>query len=331
MDRQVDRGSGNPLTRRDFLRFGLAGSAAVAGAAALGVSGLMLVNPDRTLAAARSFTLTVRAGTITTVDGKSLYAWGYTDDAAVFKLPGPVLTVTEGDSVSVTLQNNRSEEHNFFIQGVTPTVRVAPGASYTYTFTAPPAGTYLYFDSLSPVHRALGLYGALISLPADGSQTAWVGGPTYDQQYLWLYSTLDERWNTAVQNGQAVNTSDFRPNYSLLNGKSFPDLEQTTGAITDAVVMSSVGKSVLIRQVNASLVPHAPHYHGFHFQQLTRNGQRLAAFPLKDTVAIAPGESVDVRITFDQAGHYPMHDHNLIAAVANGVYPKGIMGMLHIM
>ena len=39
---------------------------------------------------------------------------------------------------------------------------MAPGATVTFSFTVPKAGTYLYYNSLNaPVNRAMGLYGAL--------------------------------------------------------------------------------------------------------------------------------------------------------------------------
>lgn len=60
--------------------------------------------------------------------------------------------------MTVELINQRSEPHNFYIPGVVAEVAVGPGESHTYTFTAPATGTYIFYDSLSPLHRSMGLY-----------------------------------------------------------------------------------------------------------------------------------------------------------------------------
>ncbi|HYG56545.1 MAG TPA: multicopper oxidase domain-containing protein, partial [Symbiobacteriaceae bacterium] len=200
------------------------------------------------------------------------------------------------------------------------------GGSYSYTFTAPPAGTYLFYDSLSPVHRSMGLYGAMVVAPADGSRRLWAGGPAYDAQYLWLVSSLDEVWNRAAAAGKPVDTKQYRPNYFLLNGKGGGEGDHA--GLTTLMVHGQVGQTMLIRRANASLVPHALHYHGFHFREVTRNGQALQHPRLKDTSLLRPLDTADILITFDQPGHYPVHDHILMAATANGSYPNGIMAML---
>lgn len=57
-------------------------------------------------------------------------------------------------------------------------------------------------------------------MPADGSNRVWSGGPSFARQFVWVASSLDESWNTAAAAGQPVDTSNYRPNYFLLNGST---------------------------------------------------------------------------------------------------------------
>lgn len=271
----------------------------------------------------REFALHVREGFRRMVDGRSVYAWGYTDESGLIQGVGPPLTVREGERIKVTLVNEARDGHNLYVKDIlSDQTVVPPGGRHTYEFMAPPAGTYLYYDSVNdPLARAMGLCGALVALPADGSQTAWTGGPAFDQQFRWVLSELDERWNAARQNGQPVNLRAYRPNYFFINGRSFPE----TMSDSNAMMSGRVGQTILIRTVNGGLISHAMHFHGYHFRIIARNGQPQAAFIEKDTFVVYPGETVDVLVTLDQPGRYPVHDHSLMALTANGVYPNGIM------
>src|SRR5581483_7216800 len=97
----------------------------------------------------------------------------YTTTAAI---PGPSLVLTEGDTVTLHLQNNLvSNDAGISISGltVTPGISATPGASTTYTFTVPSAGTYIYKD---PQNSLLGLFGAVIVNKASGAVEPYVSG-----------------------------------------------------------------------------------------------------------------------------------------------------------
>ena len=62
-----------------------------------------------------SFSLKTATGYISQPDGNSVFMWGYKPnltppDEAPFQIPGPVLCVNEGQSVSVTLTNTAISE-----------------------------------------------------------------------------------------------------------------------------------------------------------------------------------------------------------------------------
>jgi hypothetical protein len=45
---------------------------------------------------------------------------------------------------------------------------------------------------------------------------------------------------------------------------------------------------------------------------------------MKDTFPIQPLETLLLQLVPHQVGEYPVHDHNLVAVSAGGIYPNGM-------
>lgn len=281
-------------------------------------------------AASVNHTLYITSGTISVngTGGATMPAWSYTDVSGMLKVPGPVLSANEGDSVSITVVNNHNIPHNFVIQGVTSdTGSIAPGANKTYNFTAPAAGTFLYHDTLSnAVNREMGMYGMLWVGPAGGGKTVWSGGPSYDFQRTWVVSEMDKlRWNDVAGSGGTVSTSVYKPNYFLMNGMGGFDAMSNSATVIDG----EVGKTALVRIVNGGQFAHSLHFHGTHVQVLTVNGVRQAApYASVDTINVPPLGTTDMLFVLNQAGIFPMHIHTAQMETANGVYLNGVATLI---
>lgn len=295
------------------------------------VAGLLLCLAFGASAATRNYTLYIQSGTLTVngAGGASMAAWSYTDVSGTAKWPGPVLTALEGDTVNITVYNNHNINHNFKIQGVTTDVTaIAPGGSRLYSFTASTAGSYLYHDTLNTnINREMGMYGTFWVGPADGSNTAWTGGPAYNFQRLWVVGEMDKsRWNDVAGSGGTVNTATYKPNYFLINGQGGFDGMNNTATTIDG----TVGQKALVRIVNGGQFSHSLHFHGNHFEVLTVNGVRQSS-PYKklDVINIPPLGTADVLYTLNQLGDYVMHIHTAQMETANGVYLNGVGTMIH--
>jgi FtsP/CotA-like multicopper oxidase with cupredoxin domain len=278
----------------------------------------------------RNFTLHVDNGNlnITGTGGAILSVWGYGETAGLPMIPAPQLTVNEGDTVTITVYNHRNAQHNFVIKNVTTDATAIPvNGSKTYTFTAPAAGSYVYSDTLNTnINREMGLYGALIVRPADNSNTAWTGGPYYDNENIWVVSEMDKpRWNDVASVGGAVATATYKPNYFMINGMGGFDamMDHST------MIMGTLGQANLVRIVNAGQFSHSLHFHGNHFQVLSINGVRQTEpFEEWDTINVPPMATAEVLYTINQVGEYPMHVHTAQAEGANGVYLNGAATMI---
>lgn len=75
------------------------------------------------------------------------------------------LTAKAGQTVNVTYINDGVIEHSFLIDGVVTDQKVAPGATVTFSFTAPTtAGAYTYYCNV-PGHKEVGMVGTLTVNP----------------------------------------------------------------------------------------------------------------------------------------------------------------------
>jgi FtsP/CotA-like multicopper oxidase with cupredoxin domain len=216
------------------------------------------------------------------------------------------------------------------IKGIpTDATPIPAGGSKVYPFTATKAGTYLYYDSLNnDINRALGMYGAIIVGPADGSAKVWTDGPAYTFQRTWLASDMDrERWNQVAGTDGNVDTTVYKANYFLINGKGGSDAKSDAAI----AVNGKVGETALVRILNAGQYIQTFHFHANHVQVLSIDGRRQTApYKLLDVVAVPPLGTMELLFNLNQPGMYPMHNHTAQMETANGVYLNGVATMINI-
>jgi FtsP/CotA-like multicopper oxidase with cupredoxin domain len=179
--------------------------------------------------------------------------WGLASaDTAAATTPGPVLVVTQGDAVTVTVHNGLQQALALAVPGMTgladDTTGVAPGSVGAYTFTASRPGTFLYEAGHTPDgarQTAMGVVGALVVRPAGGGLTAYgAGSGAFDDEAVLVLSEIDPAFNA---NPTGFDLRSFRPTYRLINGRAYPE--------TDPVA-TAPGRKVLLRYVNAGLLGH---------------------------------------------------------------------------
>ncbi|MBF6590691.1 MAG: multicopper oxidase domain-containing protein [Ktedonobacterales bacterium] len=258
---------------------------------------------------AKQFTFTARQVMWEPVKGQRVLAW--TLDGTV---PGPMIRITAGDHVRITIINQLPEATAIHwhglqvptdVDGVPPLGMkpIAKGQRYTYDFTIrdEDAGTHWYhshYDDQTQVGG--GLYGAFIVAPRPGTAQARAA-ISADVEYTEFVGML---------NG-----------YYIINGKSFPDTQP---------LRVKQGQNVRMRLIGADVdMIHPMHLHGQTFTIVAEDGHALPQPIQKDTVQLAPGETYD--LTFNAwaspGSVYPFHCH-ILSHLSNPGQSQGEMGGL---
>lgn len=231
-------------------------------------------------------------GTSTPVGGVSIPIWGFATGCASPGLPGPVLAVTVGEVVALTITNALPSGHTVTFE--TPGIdfdpgpdSAPPGGSVTRTFTATAPGTYLYLSAGDAGRQtAMGLYGALIVRPATAGQAYLTPASTYDVEAPLVLSAIDPDFNAAPE---SFDMHSYRASYWMINGRSYPD---TAPGITAAG-----GQRLLLRYLNAGYDNTTMTLLGAHERVVARDGRPLDS-PMDVTAETIPaGATEDVIVT----------------------------------
>ena len=110
------------------------------------------------------------------------------------QMPGPVVRVTEGDTVNFTLDNPKTNAFNHSMDFHAAEIdflknyrEIRPGQTISYTFVAKKPGGFFYHCGAPPMiqHIARGMFGAIIVDPKNAK--AW---PKADREYVLVQSEL---------------------------------------------------------------------------------------------------------------------------------------------
>ncbi len=311
-------------------------------------------------------------GWIQMPDGSNHYIFGFCEitgvpENQIFEFRGkatllaPLLEVYEGDEVVLTLTNlgfpdrpdlddtHTIHWHGFpdqipFWDGVPEaSISVPVGRDFEYFYKPLDPGTYIYHCHFEPVeHIQMGMVGPLIVRPSLEKNPAYSNkkfafnnvATEYQREAILFLTELDARPHSLVANVQEFEWTEYKPQYWLINGRSYPD---TVKAHDDpqlplqpfsAKIQANEGEKVLLRIVNLGFENHNIQITGNHFYVIGqdakeirgRNGEDLSY--QSDTIFVAPGQTVDAILTASRKGKYVLynrsHYKNTVAGVSTG-------------
>jgi FtsP/CotA-like multicopper oxidase with cupredoxin domain len=251
-------------------------------------------------------------------NGASIGTWrfgsGFNNDRTV---PSPVIEANQGENVQVTLRSEM--EHSIHLHGLdvdqqndgVPATSFAVGGmgnprSYTYTFTAPHAGTYMYHCHVDThKHFEMGMFGTVIIRPADGStDRIWANGPAFDKEYIWQTTTFDSTWHSGGMGGMGgmggAILQRYRPNYFMINGKDGANANNDSATAINA----GAGQRVLVRLNGTSYMPGIVRMGGLSFEVVASDGRPLAQSYTTTEQLVCAGERYDIILTMPSSGQY---------------------------
>ena len=277
-----------------------------------------------------TFNLTAQPAFITQPDGSLVYSWGYgcasapagfaptgiTGTCSNMQVPGPTLIVTQGQTVTVNLQNglptaagNTSILFPGFavatsggVSGLL-TQEAAPGNSVTYTFTATTPGTRSYYSGTQgDLQVEMGLYGAIIVLPSavPGACTGTVHASNLAAQANW--GETDFRLAAAAYNHpQACYDREYLFQFSEMDPRIHRQAEeQSTRTCTGCM--------------NVATEPYVPAYFMINGRSMpddmdSNYAPQYPHQPYNGNPHMHPGELVLLRIIGQGRWQHPFHEH----------------------
>ena len=293
-----------------------------AATAVAGPIGMVCTNPQPTGA---SFNLIAKSGYGETPDGNSIYMWSYANADAPgngnFQVPGPVLCVTQGQTVTVHLTNQLPEPVSIIFPGQTGVSPAAPatqfaveapvGGEVTYSFVAGQPGTYLYESGTDQIKQVeMGMYGALVVRPSGHPDWAYADSSTaFDpaREYILVFNEIDPELHHAVEaNSPNYDFNALHNRYFTVNGREFPDTiqdngvswlpHQPYGALVRVQPYNAASNALpaLIRMVNAGELNHPYHPHGNHLRLIAQDGRLLPVATEHFAETIGSGQTFDL-------------------------------------
>lgn len=252
---------------------------------------------------------------VTMPDGVEIKMWGFFNRAGKVTtwLPGPTLTLNEGDNLTIKLKNFLAEPVSIIIPGqvatFTPetvldvqgrtrvksfTHETLQGTVGTYTWNNLKAGTYLYQSGSQPAKQVqMGLYGAL----TVGTYPDTSGDVTL------LYSEIDPALHNPPTGATPLG---YHPRYFLVNGKA-------DHPVLDA---GNTAQPTVLRFLNAGLDFHTPVLNDGSYMSLVAEDGNPYPFPKEQySVLLQAGKTKEALWQPATAGNHVIYDRRL-----NGMY-----------
>ena len=244
---------------------------------------------------------------VTIADGVTYDAWTFED-----RVPGPVLRVTEGDTVEFTLVNSSPMPHSldFHAAEIAPSrayVNLLPRDSLKYRFVARVPGAFMYHCGTAPValHIANGMYGAIIVDPRQGRPPAkefvFVQSEFYTKTLADSTRTID--WDKLL---------GLAPDYVVFNGRE--------AVYAKHPIPVRVGERLRMYVVNAG--PNrfsAFHVVGAIFDRVFLDGSLARPLEGVQTVTVPVGGGAIFEARLVEAGTYPFVSHAFADATKGAV------------
>lgn len=327
--------------------------------ALVGAACLMLAHS----ALAVTYRLTAKETDLTLPDGRVVKMWGFANAAGDATIPGPVLTIpTNHTQLRIFVTNRLSVPISIVIPGLTGGLVYSNGVrifnpgrfvddqgrvrarsfvpetppnntvTFEYRWNNVLPGTYLYHSGSHPALQVqMGLYGAVQKPFAWNA--AYDNGLTHDYESLFLFSEIDPDVHEAVSSGNygpgktMSSTIHSEPRYFLINGKAFS--MPPPGDRLPMTFAGEIGKTTLLRLLNAGNNPRAPILHNHDISALAEDGKPYPYVREFYAAHLPALKTMDVLVKPEADGLFAFYDRCL-GLVNAGQSPGGMMTHLGI-
>ena len=253
------------------------------------------------------------------IDNKGTAYAAWTFDGTI---PGPLVRVTEGDTVEFTLINDKNNKNSHamdFHAAVVDVLKefapIKPGETKSWSFKANYPGVFMYHCGAMPMqqHIARGMYGAIIVDPKGGYSQAY---PKPDREYV----LVEGQYFPNADDDKAMLSNEGWTN-SLINGKIF-HYDPVHDPNASEALEAKPGERVRIYFINANInMPVAFHPIAGIWDRVYIDGNpRNVLYGVQTyNVAVAEADTFDIVSPADRATNFAIVDHTMSAAMRGAI------------
>ncbi|RME72748.1 MAG: copper oxidase [Chloroflexi bacterium] len=250
------------------------------------------------------------------------------------RTPAPIVDVTENQDVYITLTNLGFEQRpdlddshtihwhgfrnpNSVFDGVPEvSISVPVARDFPYFFRPRDEGTYMYHCHFEDTeHVQMGMDGIVFVRPQPGAGItpyhAYADFSTaFDREYTLLLNEVDTIPHDNLLAVQGFVWSDYKPNYWVINGRSYPDTLYTDLDLANEVdavaaelknrqpvsslIQANPGEKILLRMASLGYEQHAMQMMGIRMRVVGQDATFLGPLAYDThTIYIGPGEARD--------------------------------------
>jgi len=248
------------------------------------------------------------------IDNQGHTARAWTFDGQV---PGPVVRVTEGDTIEFTLKNLADNKNSHSIDFhaartdiLTSFAPIKPGETTSFKFTANNPGIFFYHCGSDPMiqHIARGMVGAIIVDPKDSKVM-----PKADREYVLIESEMFDN----VEDVKGMMAGNWQ--HTAFNGIPFRyDPVHDTNATQ--TLEAKPGERVRIYLVNAG----PNNFSGFHpiagiWDKVYPSGNPKNTLSDVQNYTVAPGDAATFDIISPVEGANALVNHSMRSALSGAI------------
>jgi nitrite reductase (NO-forming) len=226
-------------------------------------------------------------------------------------VPGPFLRVRVGDTIKLSLHNDKSSSHDHSIDlhavtgpgGGAALTEVEPGKTKTMQFTALNPGLFVYHCAAgnAPTHIALGMYGMILVEPKEGL-------PSVDKEFYLMQGEIYTKGLMGERSYQAFDGNKMieeRPEYIVFNGR-------TSSLVDNGGIKAKVGDTVRLFVGNGGVSKISSfHVIGEIFDRVYPEASTSKPLENVQTTLIPNGGATMAELHLDYPGDYVLVDHAL--------------------
>jgi FtsP/CotA-like multicopper oxidase with cupredoxin domain len=274
------------------------------------------------------------------------------------QISAPMLGFDEGSEVRIDLTNlglkqrpDLTDGHTMHWHGFMNAIpmfdgvpegsfAVPIGKTVEYYYRPHDPGTYMYHCHFQDVeHVQMGMTGMVWVRPklnSDGTGNRYAYNDVatrYDREFPLFLTENEPEGHYRDAHIQVTNWADYRPGFSLFNGRAYPDTiagdfdpmtsypagsagERLKYQPRSSVITANEGEMVLLRVASLGYLRHTVTIDGVALKVIGADADQLKAADGTDnsyntnSVEIGPGESRDILLQAPKAGTYLIYDRN---------------------